>query len=730
MGWLYNQVALPDTIHRAWYRVAANDGRSGYDGQSIEDYSFRLEENLHSLSEAMLTGTYEPGPLLKLVMLKPNGKERVLLIPGVMDRVAQTAAQIVLYPIIDSELETCTFGYRHGISRQSAARQIDRLRTQGYRWVVDADIRNFFDSVDHDLLFERLRELIDDKELLTLIRAWITAEIVDGENPRIRNVKGLPQGCPISPVLANLFLDKFDEQIEKEGFKLVRFADDFLILCKSKPKAELAMKLSESILEDLKLELNNEKTRITTFSEGFKYLGYLFVKSLIIPTKMHPEEWYDKLGKFKLRKKPTKPVTNDPDSTAPWSTYELETDEGEKIELTKEALEKTEFGRKLLEGIGKEKLSIDTFLENIAKQDAERRKEKHEALRKLYNPILNTLYLQDQGCLIRKEGDRLSVEKEGKELTGILSRRIDQIIVFGNISLTTPVMQFCLRKEIPVTFLSQHGNFFGRLEATTADHTDVQRVQFLRSLDEPFALDIARSIVGAKIHNSRIMIQRRKAMVHDHDGSIGKKIRSHLDLMASLEKNAKRCKELPALRGLEGKAAALYFELYGLLFKKNLPFYSDNFKRVKRPPKDPVNSLLSFGYTLLHNNIFSLVRSKGMNPYLGYLHAEDKGNPALANDLIEEFRIIIDSMVLYTLNKGLLTQDDFYYHKDKTGCFLTNDGRKKYLKIFETRMWQESRDGYTGKTLNVRRHIEKQVGLLKDVMTGKTETYVPHTIIW
>ena len=105
MGWLYNQVALPDTIHRAWYRVAANDGRSGYDGQSIEDYSFRLEENLHSLSEAMLTGTYEPGPLLKLVMLKPNGKERVLLIPGVMDRVAQTAAQIVLYPIIDSELD-------------------------------------------------------------------------------------------------------------------------------------------------------------------------------------------------------------------------------------------------------------------------------------------------------------------------------------------------------------------------------------------------------------------------------------------------------------------------------------------------------------------------------------------------------------------------------------------------------------------------------------------------
>ncbi|MBF0585471.1 CRISPR-associated endonuclease Cas1 [Prosthecochloris sp. N3] len=728
MGWLYNQISLPETIYRAWNRVAANDGRSGYDGQSIEDYSFRLEENLRSLSEALLTGLYKPGLLLKLVMLKPNGKERVLLIPGVMDRVAQTAASIVLYPIIDAELETCTFGYRHGISRQGAAREIDRLRAQGYRWVVDADIRNFFDSVDHDLLFTRLRELIDDEELLNLIRSWITAEIVDGSNPRTRNLKGLPQGCPISPVLANLFLDKFDERIEKEGFKLIRFADDFLILCKTKPNAESALKLTESILDKLKLELNNEKTRITTFAEGFKYLGYLFVKSLIIPTKMHPEEWYDKLGKFKLRRKPTQPVIHDPDNDEALSTYELETDQGEKIELTKEALEKTEFGRKLLEGIGKKKQSIDTFLENIARQDAKRQKERREALRKLYSPILNTLYLQDQGCLVRKENERLSVQKDGKELTDIITRRIDQIIVFGNISLTTPVMQFCLRKEIPITFLSQHGKFFGRLEATTADHTEIHRVQFLRSLDEPFALDIARSIVTAKIHNSRIMIQRRKALVHDRNGQTGKKIRDHLELMSSLEKNAKRCKELPALRGLEGKAAALYFELYGLLFKKNLPFYSETFKRVKRPPKDPVNSLLSFGYTLIHSNIYSMVRSKGLSPYMGYLHAEDKGNPALVNDLIEEFRTVIDSMVLYTLNRGLLTLDDFYYHKDKTGCFLTNEARKKYLKIFETRMWQESKDGYTGRTLNVRRHIEKQVGLLKDVMTGRLEEYAPYKL--
>ena len=295
MGWLYNQMALPDTLFQAWNKVVSNDGMAGYDKQSITDYSWRIEEHLAALGRQLLTGTYEPQPLLKLVMLKPTGKLRTLLIPTVMDRVAQTAAAIVLTPLVESELGANTFAYRQGLSRMTAAREIERLRNLGYHWVVDADISSFFDTVDHPLLFQRFRELCDDEELLKLISRWLTAQIVDGQNPKTNNTTGLPQGCPISPMLANLYLDKFDERIEKEGFKLVRFADDFLILCKTKPNAEAALELSESALAELKLHLNNEKTRITTFSEGFKYLGYLFIRSLVLPTKMHPEEWYDKL---------------------------------------------------------------------------------------------------------------------------------------------------------------------------------------------------------------------------------------------------------------------------------------------------------------------------------------------------------------------------------------------------------------------------------------------------
>jgi len=727
MGWLYNQMALPETLFQAWNKVVSNDGMAGYDKQSITDYSWRIEKHLADLGTQLLTGTYEPQPLLKLVMLKPSGKLRTLLIPTVMERVAQTAAAMVLTPLVESELGANTFAYRKGLSRMTAAREIERLRNLGYNWVVDADISSFFDTVDHSLLFQRLRELCDDEELLMLISRWLTALIVDGHKPKVKNTTGLPQGCPISPMLANLYLDKFDECIEKEGFKLVRFADDFLILCKSKPKAEAALQLSESALAELKLQLNNEKTRITTFSEGFKYLGYLFIRSLVLPTKMHPDEWYNKLGKLKLRKAPKSlmlPAESDEEE------YELQAGDSGAIPVTKEMLQRTEFGEKLLQSLEKEQIDVEQFLENSAKADRLLQKEKLIALNKLYSPLLNTLYLQEQGSILFKNGERFSIEHEGRQINEITVRRVEQILVFGNITLSTPAMQYCMRSNIPVTFLSQHGTYFGRLEATTADQSALERFQYLRSLDEPFSLDVARCIVAAKISNSQTMIQRRRALAWESNGELKEIFDNALFLMHSLSEQTKTCGNMEALREIEGKSTLLSFELYGLLFKKEFPFYNKAFRRVRRPPTDPVNSLLSFGYTLLHSNIFSLVRMKGMNPYLGFLHAEDKGNPALVNDLMEEFRTIIDSMTLDTLNKGVLRNKDFYYHGNPTACLMSDDARKTFLELFEQQMRKELHEPQSGKTMNIRRHIELQVVKISEVLVGTRAVYEPWQAEW
>ena len=400
--------------------------------------------------------------------------------------------------------------------------------------------------------------------------------------------------------------------------------------------------------------------------------------------------------------------------------------------MTKETLKKTEFGEKLLQNLEKQQIDVDQFLEKTAKEDMRLQKEKQAALNKLYSPLLNTLYLQEQGSILRKNNDRFSVEKEGRQINEISVRRVEQILVFGNISLTTPTMQYCMSCDIPIAFLSQHGSYFGRLETTTADNSALERFQYLRSLDEPFSLDIARRIVEAKIRNSRTLIQKHRTMAWESYGDLKEKFDNTLSLMISLAEHTKSCANMEALREFEGKSASLYFELYGLLFKKELPFYCNAFGRERRPPTDPVNSLLSFGYTMLHNNIFSLVRMKGMNPYIGFLHAEDKGNPALINDLIEEFRTIIDSMTLHTLNKGLLRNRDFYYRKDQTGCFMTDDARKRFLEVFEQRMWEESHDPQDGKgkAMNMRQHIESQVVKISEVLAGTRTLYEPWRAEW
>ena len=158
------------------------------------------------------------------------------------------------------------------------------MRDEGYRYVVDADIEQFFDNVDHELLLQRCTEVINDPDVVHLIKMWIEADALI-EGVRTKRTNRLPQGAVVSPLLANLYLDRFDDMLQVKGNKLVRFADDFVILCKTKPQAEQALELTEDILAALKLKLHAEKTRITSFDEGFRSLGYLFVKSLVLPSK-------------------------------------------------------------------------------------------------------------------------------------------------------------------------------------------------------------------------------------------------------------------------------------------------------------------------------------------------------------------------------------------------------------------------------------------------------------
>lgn len=635
-------------LEAAWERVEANDGCAGVDGVSVEQFAGNLERNLAKLAGE----AYQPLPLLRIYVEKQpgSGKLRRLLVPAVRDRILQTVVSRRLSRSLEGEFLEASYAYRPGRSVDQAVARVQQLHHLGFSHIVDADIHAFFDQVRHDLILDRIAAEEIDPPILGLIRDWVRAEYWDGHRVR-RLERGIAQGSPLSPFLANLFLHELDCEVEKSGNHLVRYADDFLVLCPSREAAEAALITVREQLAKLGLRLNDAKTRLTDFNAGFLYLGVYFLgERAWIPWKYKREQ-----GRI-LHIAPPMP-----------------------------AVLLARYRRPPVRS------TMQAALERASVYTASPRP------RRAAGGFVSYLYLTEQGSTLRKSADRFLVERDGQVLLDLPYHKLEQVLVFGNVQITTQALGELLEKGIRVSLLSQNGRYRGSLATPLGKNVPLRMAQFTAFQNAERSVEYSRAVLSAKISNSVAVLDR-----YNQRQPAGPEFDAERQTLAEAGEALAGASALAAMLGIEGTAARAYFD--ALMKFNRSPFTWQG--RNRRPPKDPLNALLSLMYTFVLQEIGGLLESFGLDPYIGFLHQPDYGRPSLALDLLEVFRApVADRLVLTLVNRAIFSAQDFQ-ESSTDGVTLHTDGLRTFVEHYE----QWMRKGGPNKTslrVAMRREVER-----------------------
>jgi len=609
---LLQRAALDPNLEQAWRIAAARNKREP-----------RLLTSKHkeNLAARLRPGDSRVDPLHLRSLPKKNGGQRMLAVPPFAERVAQRAVVQVLAPALNKYFHRNSHGYRRGHSRHSAAGAIRQAWEAGYRHVFESDIEDFFTSVDWHDIEVRLRALYRHDPVVDHCLAWMRAPLIS-EGRKLTRVRGLPQGSPLSPLLSNLVLDDFDRDLAAKNFKMIRYADDFVVLCKDAARLEDAEAEVRRSLAELKLMLREDKTADTDFEQGFRYLGLYF---------KHGEVMDDP---------PAQPFATGPGSNQHAWESSLALNPVEKAERVEQLVERL---------VG-------------------------------HAPVApSPAGLEEVGALVAVTGKpstvaisegHLRVSREGEILMDRPVDTLESLVLVGPQHITTPALRGAMRRGVPVHFIRRSGEYLG--VATSATHDTgrlaLWRLQLDRLLDTTHGLEPARELVAARIRNLREVLRRLPLDAQT--------ARPRLKRAAD---KALEVGDIAELNGVEGEATREFFAGIRTILGSEW-----NFKRRQRHPAlDPFNVLLDLGYSILYAHVDAALRADGLLPALGVYHQRRAGHAALASDMMEPFRHLVERTALHIIRKRMIAPENFSLRNGR--CEMEQTALRDYLRLLQER---------------------------------------------
>lgn len=782
---LYLKAIAPENLLSAWKIVKAKGSTGGVDQVSVHEFEKQESDLLSILHQELTENRYQPEPYKHIEIPKGETESRPIGLLTVRDKIVQVAVKNAITPVIEKNFLPCSYAYRPGKNTLKAIQQAQYFITeQNKRWISACDIDRFFDTIPHDLLLGKLGKKINSRNIVELIRCWITMGDINHDKHWNDRSAGVPQGAVLSPLLSNFYLHPLDGLMMKQRVGFIRYADDFIILARHKEEASRAGLTAKKFLkENLKLKLNDEP-KVVHVSDGFDFLGITFKNNALTISQAKKDGLVKSLeSEFNIRRngelapdflKVNENIRNYYGKLLPQNilqeldaellqrvvskTFRARKERiiGSKVHFEELLMQVKYFSfqygsqRKEIAGLivqrcddaiaqGQEQAPVVLWQPdavNIAdgkKQPAPAPPQPMESAesivarkRREYRKIESAgmeLVINTQGVFAGISHHRVVIKKKGSIIQSVPNHNLKNIAILSQgVAVSSNLIAYCAEHNIAIHFLNLQGNPYAQISTPSLNQHRLAIAQ-IESLNNSIGEQFIRASISGKMKNQINLLKYHNKYRKTADPDFTSQFDQKTSAMELLQKKLKR---LDASDIEQFKKSVFAFEgqiaaIYWEMIKTLLDDYVQFPGRMHQGATDTVNVLLNYGYGILYSRVWQALQFAGLNPHISYLHSSERNQPGLVYDFIEEFRQqAVDRVVIAMITKGEEYQLDDGQLSDKTRLRLTEKVLER-LNNFEF---------FRSKQMRLSDIIKIQAENLAKLISGKSKTYKPYVAKW